>query len=620
VAKKAKLSSDATNWFAVAQQIYGSEAGDVNLAQRMAEKLKAANQGVNRFYRGMKINRPDFDKNVYMSKGFLDSGGPGGPKGKGGLPEKGAGPENKPGPDSLDTKSKYGIAQKPQAITGGGLAVVAEEARQNKPVTHLSQAAQDLLPTSRDPRFARPKVAQPLSDAEKAKREAAERRRRGRGGRVAPAPTPPAQAVAPTLPARTQREEKLSRFLQMEAPIEPGLTGLRSDPGAVVPIGREILAAYNLAQAAPPPPLADKPPGMSLAAWNTAKDIEARKSGELRYPGAPTGEAVADAYTNIAEYAMELSETLLRNASQFGQELLTLGSMSSANIMMNELIADRATADVAGGQLEQDRTDRYFDLGRLPASGLYEYDKVVGKVVPIDGYQEEAEAPVAGTEYTLTQMIENFTTSLDERSSASEISEGISKALTTHVTGIDPDAPVPADSFIESASGLATLLPTSPQHPDYQAPDLASLQNLVTMDDVAGMTQEERDALESQVDVGTGTLGQQIKERLENSGLDFDMDPEAFFELYLMLDQMGLITEEERNYLIDIGKIIPPIGGLTTSSYGGSSGYGYGGGGSYGYRSPGAYNPFGGSGAAGASPYSDQRRKVTQLMGAQWSF
>ena len=48
----ATIRSDTDNWSTVAEQIYGD--------QRMAAYLKAANPGVDRFYRGMTLNRPRY--------------------------------------------------------------------------------------------------------------------------------------------------------------------------------------------------------------------------------------------------------------------------------------------------------------------------------------------------------------------------------------------------------------------------------------------------------------------------------------------------------------------------------------------------------------------------------
>jgi hypothetical protein len=54
---KVKLSTDYTNWWDVAGDIYGGVAG-----QRAYAVLKEANPGIDRFYRGMTINVPRIDK------------------------------------------------------------------------------------------------------------------------------------------------------------------------------------------------------------------------------------------------------------------------------------------------------------------------------------------------------------------------------------------------------------------------------------------------------------------------------------------------------------------------------------------------------------------------------
>ena len=60
----AKLRADTDNWHSAAEQIYGD--------QRMAAYLKAANPGVDRFYRGAPLNRPSYTPGFGLSQGFID--------------------------------------------------------------------------------------------------------------------------------------------------------------------------------------------------------------------------------------------------------------------------------------------------------------------------------------------------------------------------------------------------------------------------------------------------------------------------------------------------------------------------------------------------------------------
>jgi len=105
-AQTGRLSGDATNWFSVAEQLYGRAAGgDRNLAQRMAQRLAAANRGVSRWYRGMTLNMPTFDTDAYMSGDFYDA-----PEPKATLPENQAGVPGANGPGGTQQPPSPGQA------------------------------------------------------------------------------------------------------------------------------------------------------------------------------------------------------------------------------------------------------------------------------------------------------------------------------------------------------------------------------------------------------------------------------------------------------------------------------------------------------------------------------
>ena len=62
--KKQRLQKNYTNWFSLAQDLYGD--------QRMAEELARANPNISRFSRGMTIKTPGQRKDPRISQGFIE--------------------------------------------------------------------------------------------------------------------------------------------------------------------------------------------------------------------------------------------------------------------------------------------------------------------------------------------------------------------------------------------------------------------------------------------------------------------------------------------------------------------------------------------------------------------